>query len=72
MATKNTADKGDGQLLLTVEQAAQRLGISRGLMYKMIGSGQMPSVKMGRLRRVSVAQLEMWLRGETPAPGRRR
>jgi len=62
----DTADKGEGQPLLTVGQAAQRLGISRGLMYSIIGTGEMPSVKLGRLWRVPVAQLEMVLRGETP------
>ncbi len=68
----DTGDKGEGQAVLTAEQTSRRLGISRGLMYKMIASGEMPSIKMGRLRRVPVAQLEMWLRGENPAPGRRR
>ncbi|WTK45934.1 excisionase family DNA-binding protein [Streptomyces sp. NBC_01520] len=38
--------------LLTVEEAARRLGIGRTLCFHLIGSGQLESVPVGRLRRV--------------------
>ena len=39
-------------LLLTVEEAARRLHIGRTLVYQLISSGELESVKVGRLRRV--------------------
>ncbi|HEV8275221.1 MAG TPA: helix-turn-helix domain-containing protein [Streptosporangiaceae bacterium] len=39
-------------LLLTVEEAAHRLRIGRTLVYQLISSGELESVKVGRLRRV--------------------
>jgi excisionase family DNA binding protein len=41
-------------LVLTVEQAAKRLGIGRTLMYALVGSGEVESVEIGRLRRIPV------------------
>ncbi|WP_327355021.1 excisionase family DNA-binding protein [Streptomyces sp. NBC_01304] len=38
--------------LLTVEEAARRLRIGRTLCYRLIGSGELESVPVGRLRRV--------------------
>jgi excisionase family DNA binding protein len=43
----------DNRLLLSVEEAAERLGIGRSLMYELIGSGQVASIRVGRLRRIS-------------------
>jgi len=45
-------------LLLRVEEAAARLGIARTLMYRLVLSGDVESVHVGRLRRVPVAALE--------------
>lgn len=39
-------------LLLTPEQAAGRLGVRRTKIYELIRSGDLESVKVGRLRRV--------------------
>ncbi len=39
-------------VLLTVEEAARRLHIGRTLCYRLIGSGELESVPVGRLRRV--------------------
>ncbi len=39
-------------LVLTIEQAARRLGIGRTLMYALVTSGEIESVTIGRLRRV--------------------
>ncbi len=47
----------DDRLLLTVEEAADRLGIGRSLMYELIGQGQISSIRVGRLRRVPVESL---------------
>jgi len=48
-------DTGDGQpdgLLLTVEEAAKRLRLGRTFVYRLISSGELESVTVGRLRRV--------------------
>lgn len=42
----------DEQLLLTPEQAAQRLGIGRTTLYALLSTGELPSVTIGRCRRV--------------------
>ncbi len=39
-------------VLLTVEEAARRLRIGRTLCYRLIGTGELESVPVGRLRRV--------------------
>jgi excisionase family DNA binding protein len=46
------------RLLLTVEEAAERVGICRSNMFKLIRQGDVESVKVGRLRRVTPAALE--------------
>lgn len=44
-------------MLLTVAEAARRLGISRSSLYDQITSGAIRSVKIGKLRRVPVVAL---------------
>ncbi len=44
-------------LLLTVEQAAYRLGIGRSTAYQLISTGQLTSIRIGHLRRVPVDAL---------------
>ena len=56
------------RLLLTVEEAADRIGICRSNMFKLIRQGDVKSVKVGRLRRVTPAALEDYVRQlSTPA-----
>lgn len=46
-------DTSDGTpLVLTIEQAAKRLGIGRTLAYALVSSGEIESVTIGRLRRI--------------------
>ena len=40
------------RVMLTAEQAAEALGIGRTTMYALIKSGDIESVRIGRLRRV--------------------
>lgn len=42
------------RLVLTIEQAARRLGIGRTLMYSLVMTGEVESVTIGRLRRIPV------------------
>ena len=50
------------KLLLTPEEAADRLGIGRTKVYRLIGTGQLHSVLIDRCRRVSVTALEEFVR----------
>lgn len=57
-ARESTAERGapsteDWTLaLLNVEEAARRLGIGRTVCYRLISSGELESVTVGRLRKV--------------------
>lgn len=46
------------ELLLTVEQCAKRLQLGRSHTYKFILSGELPSITLGKSRRVPVGALE--------------
>ena len=41
-------------IVLTIEEAARRLGIGRTLMYSLVMAGEVESVSIGRLRRIPV------------------
>jgi excisionase family DNA binding protein len=49
------------RLLLTVEEAADRLGIGRTLMYALVKDGAVESVHIGRLRRIPADALSRYL-----------
>lgn len=53
---------------LTVEEAARRLGIGRTTMYALIASGQVQSVRIGRLRRIPAEALAAYLATSSQAP----
>jgi excisionase family DNA binding protein len=49
------------RLLLTVEEAAEQLGIGRTLMYTLVKQGTVESVQIGRLRRIPADALPRYL-----------
>ncbi len=52
----------DTVLLLTVPQTAQRLGLGRSTVYEFIRSGALPSLRVGRLRRITAADLDAFVK----------
>jgi excisionase family DNA binding protein len=46
---------------LTVEEAARRLGVGRTTMYALLASGEIPSMAIGRLRRVPADALAAYV-----------
>jgi len=50
------------RVLLTVEEAAEQLGIGRTLLYKLIARGEIESIRIGRLRRVPDAAIQDYAR----------
>lgn len=60
----------DIRVLLTPEEAAQRLALSRTTIYELIRLGDLRSVKVGRARRIPVAALGEYVNGLfDPDPG---
>jgi excisionase family DNA binding protein len=61
-------------LLVTVTEAARRLGLGRSATYVLVQRGELPSLKIGGSRRVAVADLNEFvqrLRAEASAEGGR-
>ena len=50
------------KLLLTVPEAGRALAISRSKMYGLLNSGHLPSVHIGRSRRVRVSDIENFVK----------
>jgi excisionase family DNA binding protein len=55
-------------LLLSPGQAANALGISRTTLYGLLMSGVLPSVSVGRLRRIKASDLDAYISTLLPAP----
>lgn len=49
-------------LLLTVDQTARCLSISRAMVYRLIQHSSLKVVRLGRATRISVSSLEQWIR----------
>jgi excisionase family DNA binding protein len=70
----NTPTPAAAPILLTVEEAAERLRIGRTSMYRLVATGAVETVTVGRLRRVPieclseyVARLRIGAQPATPA-----
>lgn len=50
------------KLAYTIEEAAELLSLSRAQIYRMIDVGDLPSIKIGRSRRVTADQLAVFIR----------
>src|SRR5450432_741606 len=57
------------RVLLTVPEVAFMLGCGRTLVYELIGSRQLPIVKIGRLTRVPVDAVDEFIAGRVTIPG---
>ncbi len=62
LMTERATPQGDSTLVgLTVAEAARRIGIGRTKMYEYVSSGQIPSVKIGSLRRIPAEAVSEFL-----------
>jgi excisionase family DNA binding protein len=50
------------KLLYSVPETAEALNQSRSRTYEQIASGEIPSIKVGKLRRVPVDALKAWVK----------
>lgn len=58
---RSAVSPGSERLLLRVEEAAERLGIGRTLMYELVSRGDVESVPVGRLRRIPAECLDEYV-----------
>ena len=55
------------RLLVRPEEAAEVLGISRARLYELLAAGVIPSIRVGRSRRVPADALRAWVASERAA-----
>lgn len=55
------------RLVLTIDEAAERLGIGHSLMAALVRSGDVESVRIGRLRRIPVDALSAYVQSLRPS-----
>ena len=54
----------ENELVMSVPMAAMKLGISRDAAYRAAKAGDLPTIKIGDLLRVPIAQLNRMLEGK--------
>ncbi len=54
----------ENKITISVEQAAELIGISRTLAYQKVNSGELPARRIGNRWLVSKVRLEKWINGE--------
>jgi excisionase family DNA binding protein len=60
-ASVDTESSCHQALLVTPEEAARRLSLGRTTVYELMASGELPSVTIGRCRRVPVSSLHSFV-----------
>jgi excisionase family DNA binding protein len=55
------ADSSSQVVLQTIDDARQRLGVSRTTIYKLMSSGELPSVSIGASRRIPSSALNEYI-----------
>jgi excisionase family DNA binding protein len=61
MGTTIDSRTGGERILLNVESAAEALCVSRSVLYELMRAGEIASVKIGRLRRIPLAELHRFV-----------
>jgi excisionase family DNA binding protein len=52
------------RLLLRVEEAAEVISLSRAKVYELLAKGDIPSITIGRSRRIPVSAIKNWIEAE--------
>ncbi len=58
---ENLKEGSPQRLLLRIPEVAETLGIGRTKIYEMIATGELPTIRVGRAVRISVAALQKWI-----------
>lgn len=61
------ATVGPTKLLLTPQEAADALSINRSTLYQLLMRGEIPSITIGRARRIPLKWLEAWIEQQLAA-----
>lgn len=59
----------DNKMLLTMPEAAKRLGISRTYLYELVGRREIVALKLGKLTRIPVFALEEFVQRKSAEQG---
>ena len=62
VTAQDLTDLDDDLRLVTLPEAARFLCVSRGTLYDLLSSGQLPSMHIGRARRVPMGELRRFVR----------
>jgi len=63
MARVNKVNTNDERQVLTVPEAGRRFGLGRNAAYEAARTGQIPTLRFGKLKRVSVKVIDRMLDG---------
>jgi excisionase family DNA binding protein len=55
------------RLLLKPEEGFEQIGVGRAKGYQMLMNGELPSIRIGRLRRIPLDALRRWIEERTEA-----
>ncbi|HXA31097.1 MAG TPA: helix-turn-helix domain-containing protein, partial [Acidimicrobiales bacterium] len=59
----------DDRLLLTVDEACESLHVSRPIVYQLLNSGRLRSIKIGTARRIPVESLRAYIQDALDSQG---
>ncbi len=62
---------GRGSLLVTVEEAAAMCSLGRAKFYQLVMAGEVPSITIGRSRRIPMEGLRRWVAAQAGTPSER-
>jgi excisionase family DNA binding protein len=68
VAVQAAAQQGAPDRLLSVDEAAEHLGISRSLAYQLIAKGQLHTLKVGRRRLIPSSAVDAYINGQQAQP----
>ena len=63
MGNQEIAPPANGAPLLTGDEVAERLQVSRSFAFRLMQRGEIATVRLGRLRRVRLVDLEAFIQG---------
>ena len=55
------------KLLLSPDETCNAIGVGRATLFKLLASGEIPSIKIGRLRRIPVRELRQYVERQVAA-----
>ena len=59
------------RMLYTIAEAAEMLGLSKGMVVKLAGNGELRTIKLGRSRRVTAGDLKAYVQKAVEAAASR-